>query len=89
MSLTEHTPGPWRVVGTCTVSAAGEKFHRIADCMEPADAKLIAAAPGMLDALISVRATIALYDCSIYIKAELAVIDAAINAAMTPAAVAA
>jgi hypothetical protein len=50
MTDIKFTPGPWRADGYC-VSRDSEKWQRVADCMEVADARLIAAAPELYAAL--------------------------------------
>lgn len=56
IAMKTHTPGPWvQWNDSNTVSLAGDKFHRIADCMESADARLIAAAPDLLAALAMIE----------------------------------
>ena len=54
----EHTPGPWRIVGDephlyiwPTASAVLNRHNLIADVYTEADARLIAAAPDLLEAL--------------------------------------
>jgi hypothetical protein len=50
--MTKHTPGPWRIVerkdGLVNIYAGATE---VALCVRPKDARLIAAAPKMLDAL--------------------------------------
>lgn len=52
MTMTEHTPGPWHVVRETTI-AAGPTW--IADAGTSSDARLIAAAPDMLNGLRALR----------------------------------
>lgn len=48
--MSGHTPGPW-VPHEWRVFAAGEHGNLICDCAEDRDARLIAAAPEMYEAL--------------------------------------
>lgn len=49
----KHTPGPWRLSGDGVLIAKEGAFYRIATVREPrsANARLIAAAPELLEAL--------------------------------------
>lgn len=65
---TKHTEGPWRLDGPEYEGVASDDYHLIdagrgyhpygfglSGCMSLADARLIAAAPDMLDALLRLR----------------------------------
>ena len=54
MSKLKHTPGPWKVreIGTQNYYEIGNGRHRTADVGKESDARLIAAAPEMLECLI-------------------------------------
>lgn len=71
----EHTPGPWVLYGPTTVTKAGGKFHRIADAIEAADARLIAAAPDFLDLARNVGG----FDDGLLKSADLNVLRAALT----------
>lgn len=89
-----HTPGPWTLfydsryssciaeVGSFVVSAPHEIHDWQNDAVEEANARLIAAAPDLLEALKRARRYVA--DLPIVGDADLAVIDAAILKATTP-----
>lgn len=49
------TPGPWDYAGYGRVTTADEEVRFVAEAHEEEDAKLIAAAPELLDALISLQ----------------------------------
>lgn len=76
MSETKWTPGPWRVKGaaggTATVHA---REGTPAICSTPGNARLIAAAPELYDALALVRASLGWQYLSVDSRA---VIDAAL-----------
>lgn len=71
MSETKHTPGPWEISPVRThdgnsmvVGGMDRAFGLVAECVVDEDARLIAAAPEMLDALLQAQ---------IYIEADEAV----------------
>ena len=54
MSTTAHTPGPWTISGASTIKTLGGNKTYIASIAKndrPANARLIAAAPDLLEAL--------------------------------------
>ena len=60
MSEEKHTPGPWLVSGRCSVRGSAKEYIARANWFNgEANARLISAAPELLEALIEVTASLA------------------------------
>ena len=77
--MSEHTPGPWKVVGLSVISDSGIICNPPSGPIDEleANARLIAAAPDMLEALEAMRdAIIPTEDCYAAILADAAIAKA-------------